>query len=1443
MKKIYFMFLISFTFLFANTNMEIIENSSSTLQLKFDLPETNIIPKRLPSSSNYSQIEFNDASLLPLGFPDIPALAYWIMLPGENEPNISINIGKEIVIEDVNIPPVQPLNIDLIGEKDIPFQNYSSDFDNDQNFPESFYQIEPIKHIRGYYATILWIFPYKYNVVQKRLTYYPDIEVKINFRDQIKNIPKNIKSTNFENMLRNLTLNGDEMLNSQTFTPSKNRNTDRTSGCELLIISDSMFTPAIENLANWKKQRGISTEYYFTDEIGNTNQAIKNFIYNAYNNWFYAPEYILFFGDSDIIPTWYINIHPYTDGGQGRTASDLYYVDMDFPYDLVGDIFSGRISVETLAEANNIVDNIISYEQNPPEASSFYSNAIIAAAFQDGSSDYAPDGYADRRFAKTGEDVRNYLYNNNYEPERIYTTYNAYDNSTVYPTYWNNQSWAVFENDTAGEELPEFLQRPTFAWNGDSYDVTNALNSGSFFLLHRDHGGRSGWGEPDFNIPEVDDLENGEFQPIVWSINCNTGWYDNETDDESCNTSTSSECFTEHWQRNLSGGSCGMIASSRVSYSGINDRLVWGWMDAIFPDFTTTNNDPYGDDSAIPEMGAVLDYGKLYLMAKYPDDEIRRTALEEFHWFGDPTMRMWINQPMELSVNFNEDIMIGSTNIDIYCDVENAVVTLISDNEIVASDQIQGGICSLIFDPIVNSENLFITVNADNYQHFSQEVNLISPQEAYLTTQLIFNDENGNNNGLPDFDENISFELSIENIGNETAETITISVSSTSEFISLDNNIFELASIEGQTIYSFDEMIFVEISDATPDQEEIQLVIEIVSSENEWNYEHFFTVNSPVFEIMQYTINDVTSNNNGVLDPGETVEFQVEIGNIGHTESLSGSLFLISQNTNIFIENEYLSFEAIFPETTALVIFTITANNDIEEGDTALLSLLLNSGSTNIQNDIELIIGLVLENFETGDFSLFPWESEGNAPWTISQAAYEGNFSARTGEIGSWSSTSLLIEFETSQEGIMKFMKKVSSEENYDYFKFFIDGVLQNQWSGEIDWSEENYFILAGSHILEWRYEKDGAVEDGDDAAWLDYVIFPTFFTIVHSHLSVNPDHINIELAQNQNTTEILEISNNGGRTLSYSVFVASPENNRDISGSNISCATTSYEPGCGAGLLFQVFNNGDDENIKKVIFHFPNEIFVNATTNFVGGSEGILIPQYLQGSGISITWENPNGNGVILPGESALAVVSVDFDALSTENLIMNYEIIGDNSGSTPHYIEDEITFENNGEPLNWIQISQNSGEVEAGETDEIELFFDSSNIIFGNYNCELIVHDFLESIISIPVNLTVSSSENGTGTIAYITELIGNYPNPFNPETTINFTLKDNSENVKISIYNIKGQLVKTLLDKELPIGKHSVIWDGTDSMQRKTTSGIYFYKMIADDYQEIQKMILLK
>ena len=89
---------------------------------------------------------------------------------------------------------------------------------------------------------------------------------------------------------------------------------------------------------------------------------------------------------------------------------------------------------------------------------------------------------------------------------------------------------------------------------------------------------------------------------------------------------------------------------------------------------------------------------------------------------------------------------------------------------------------------------------------------------------------------------------------------------------------------------------------------------------------------------------------------------------------------------------------------------------------------------------------------------------------------------------------------------------------------------------------------------------------------------------------------------------------------------------------------------------------------------------------------------------------------------------------------------------------------------------------------------------------------------------------------------ELGNNYPNPFNPSTTIEYAVPQ-SGNVTIDIYNLVGQRIKTLVDDAFSAGRYKTVWDGKDNAGVNVSSGIYFYSISSGNVSIVKKMVLIK
>ncbi|MDP8211484.1 MAG: T9SS type A sorting domain-containing protein, partial [Candidatus Stygibacter australis] len=125
------------------------------------------------------------------------------------------------------------------------------------------------------------------------------------------------------------------------------------------------------------------------------------------------------------------------------------------------------------------------------------------------------------------------------------------------------------------------------------------------------------------------------------------------------------------------------------------------------------------------------------------------------------------------------------------------------------------------------------------------------------------------------------------------------------------------------------------------------------------------------------------------------------------------------------------------------------------------------------------------------------------------------------------------------------------------------------------------------------------------------------------------------------------------------------------------------------------------------------------------------------------------------------------------------------------------------------------------------------------GEYSTEIILatNDPAEEFIFITVNMTVFTVDNDPAGLPQVTGIQSVFPNPFNPQTCFKYALSEPA-NVKLDIYNIKGQLVKELVNEYQSGGNYSLIWQAD-----KAVSGVYFYRFQAGNEYQTGKLILLK
>lgn len=683
--------------------------TSSSQELVLDVRIPPVLEQELRRAGNsYRRLTLpGSGTTTEIGRPELPAFGRFVALPQRAQAQVEVLADQVETRSGYLVYPVQEPVTDQGEEPE--FVIDLAAYQRDGYYPSQIVQLEEPAVIRGVQVILLRFHPLQFNAARRELKIHSHFRVRVSFVDGRGLYAEDrLRSPYFEPLLSSVLLNYSQLgpPPAELSAPAN----DGAKGADFLIITPPDFLAQANLLADWKIRRGIRTEVRTTAETGASAAEIRNYIQNAYETWNPPPSFILFLGDAEFIPPHYETVHPAQPPGDTEIGTDLYYATVDGD-DYFPDISTARISVDTWDEAQNLVLKLVDYERNPPWSTGFYSDVSAAAYFED---EDLPYDREDTLWIRTSEEIHTYLDANGYDTQMIY-----YAEPSVNPLYYSN-----------GDPLPPYLLRDNgFPWNGDTAQIVNAVNTGRLILNHRDHGVRWMWVQPELHSRDVERLTNGDRLPIVFSMNCETGWFDNETDDQGHGTEPNEINFAEAWQRNANGGAAGVIAATRMSYSDYNDHLNKGFYDAIWPDFLpyTPSRGPRPEPQY--NMGHVLNYGKFYLATVYGGN-ITKITFEMFHYFGDPTTEIWTAYPQSLTVSHSPVVLTGVTSFDVNVAQDSALVSLVKNGEILATALSSGGTATVNFPSPLTAGPIHITVTKHDYRPY--EGTVVAMDTIYL---------------------------------------------------------------------------------------------------------------------------------------------------------------------------------------------------------------------------------------------------------------------------------------------------------------------------------------------------------------------------------------------------------------------------------------------------------------------------------------------------------------------------------------------------------------------------------------------------------------------------------------------------------------------------------------------------------------------------------------
>jgi len=351
----------------------------------------------------------------------------------------------------------------------------------------------------------------------------------------------------------------------------------------------------------------------------------------------------------------------------------------------------------------------------------------------------------------------------------------------------------------------------------------------------------------------------------------------------------------------------------------------------------------------------------------------------------------------------------------------------------------------------------------------------------------------GNGNGLMDYGETELLGLRVKNEGDKPADSVSIILSSSSPYITFTDNTEFYGDFEVNEIRYIHDAFKFTVSDSVPDNAEIEFTVKAADKYDTTTYSYFpILSHAPNVAILSMTIDDASGNSNGRLDPGESANLILHTQNTGPYNAEEVVSNLVTNNPYVTIGNPVFPIGTMFPGQTVQASFPVTVNPNSAYGSAAVFHNTATSKYAITERDFNARIGLIIEDWETGNFQKFPWQFYGQAGWEIDDTAHwEKLYSARSGMINTGDTSGLTVSYHAMLDDSISFYFRVTTEKFTNKLKFFIDDLMVGQWTSGKTWRRAAFPVLAGLHTFSWEFVKNEQSATGPDLAWVDYIVFP----------------------------------------------------------------------------------------------------------------------------------------------------------------------------------------------------------------------------------------------------------------------------------------------------------------------------------------------------------------
>lgn len=997
--------------------------------------------------------------MLQEGMPDLPKITASLLIPADGSSEIRVLESEYQDFPNILVAPSKGNLMRTVDPSAVPF-SFASVYEHDAFYPEKLVDSQDPFVFRDVRGQSIWLYPVQYNPVQRTLRVYTKIVLEVVQKsgtgiNELRHTPNAQTPVAFRDLYKKLFLNYKE----EYLGPQRSGNEPD----KMLVIAKEELIPGLETYLRWKRQSGIYTTVKSISEIGVSDPAsLYNFVRNYYTE--NGISYLLLVGDENAL-------QPMMRPGSNFSCDNcLGYMEGN---DHFPEIFVGRFHAANQEQLQIMVNRNLDYELTPLVDASANWCATGMASCSDQGQGIGDDNQAD------------YDQGNEWKSKHLQDGYEKY--------------WEFYDGDqsaispTKGDETADKPSSPV------NTELVNLMNERGVSLYnYTGHGWEQGLASGNFSTDAVANLRNNHRYPLVIAVACCAGNFTNND---------GGDCLGEALQRagDLAsgtpyGGIGGLFSSDFQSWSppmegqdGMNQYLVDA--DGI---------------NLHPVLGAMASFGNASMIAAYGQAGI--DMADVWNPFFDPTTVPRSALPKPMTASHSNEFVIGSTNFVVNSDVEGAQVALYQNGQTIAVAFVNGGVANLVFPALTDVAEMTLTLTQFNYIPYQSKLKAASITGPYVVQQFLgINDSQfGNGNFVAEYGEKLVFDLQLFNAGGALANATAAKLSTTDDQVVITDDSAYFGDIAAGDAPTQEAAFAFQVNDYVEDGHKVLFNLTIQYGNGQTlTIPTSITLRAPKLSVGNILLSDALGGDGDKkFESGETITVTIRNFNTGGSKSQDAIGILSTNSPWLTIQDVYQLGPLNALNGALDAVFSVKIADNAPQVVQFNFNYVVTAGKYDADaTSGNYLINPIIEGFESHNFSNYPWVMAGNKPWVITAGnTYSGGYCSRSGTISHNQQSVMTLKLDFSKDGDVSFARKTSSEEGFDFLIFYIDGVEQGKWSGNLEWELLSFPITAGIHEMSWVYKKDEIGSAGYDRVWVDDVSFPPYQVVVATQTPNQPD-------------------------------------------------------------------------------------------------------------------------------------------------------------------------------------------------------------------------------------------------------------------------------------------------------------------------------------------------